>query len=263
MNKIDIAVQHYAPQNGDFKNTDKSEIWVILRDPQDDDSWSLGGGYIANIFPEGYFDAEDGSFKKQTVTGVVTRTVVMEHSNGGRTNTKKYSSVQEYLADPIVKAACKDIIVGGLGARISRNGGDPDRVDFVRTFKIDGYSAEFTVSDSCYDSVIPQEWLNEFNSDTIVGLSKCGVWPDADSAIRNTESNDDLFGERLFPVLKAPKELSSLMQDICYGFKSYSDPLMDDEFVYIGIRSKTYEIGTIKKIYEAGGWILQFQEWDW
>ena len=53
------------------------------------------------------------------------------------------------------------------------------------------------------------------------------------------------------------------MQDICYGFKSFSDPLTDSKFVYIGIRSKKYEIDTINEIYEAGGWILCDQQWDW
>lgn len=261
--KIDIDVRHYAPQIGDFKNPDKSKIWVILQDPLDDDSWSIGSGYIANIFPEGYFDAEDGTFNAQKLTGVVTKTVVMEHSNGGRSNNKEYSSVHEYLADPIVKQACRDIIIGGLGAKLSRNGGDPDRVDFVRTFKIDGYSVEFTVSDSCFDSIIPQEWTNEFHSNVITGLAKCKVWDTAQQAIENTESTYDLFGERYFPVLKAPVELASKMENICDGFKSYSTPLTDSEFVYIGIRSKPYEIDNIKEIYSAGGWILQYQEWDW
>lgn len=261
--KIDIDVRHYAPKQGDSGNPNKSKIWVILQDPLDDDSWSIGSGYIANIFPEGYFDAEDGTFKAKTVTGIVTRTVVMEHSNGGRINTKEYSSVQEYLADPIVKAACREHITGGLMARIARGGGEPDRVDFIRTFKIDGYDSEFTVTDSCYDSIIPQGWINEFHSNVITVLAKCKVWDTAEQALQNSESTDDLFGERYFPVLKAPVVLTATMQSICDGFKGYSTPLTDSEFVYIGIRSKSYEIDNIKEIYDAGGWILCDQEWDW
>lgn len=264
--KIDIDVRHYAPQRGDFSNPDKSKIWVTVSNPANPDEWDdyeyLGGGYISNLFPEGYFDAEDGTFKKQKLTGVVTKTVVMEHSNGGRDNNKEYSSVQEYLADPIVKEACRHVTVGGLSARISRCG-DPNQVDFVRTFKIDGYSEEFTIKDSGYSNIMPQEWMNEFHANTIEGLSKCKVWDTAQQALNNTKSTDDLFGERYFPVLKAPVELTSKMQSICDGFKSQSTPLTDSEFVYIGIRSKSYEIGTINEIYEAGGWILCYQEWNW
>ena len=257
--KIDIDVRQYALHRLDSNNPDKSKIWVTISHPEE---YSLGCGYISNPFPEGYFDAEDGTFKKQKLTGVVTKTVVMESSNGCRSNTKEYSSIQEYLADPIVKEACRYITVGRLGAKIARCG-DPNRVDFIRTFKIDGYSEEFTLSDSYYSNIIPQEWTNEFHANTIEVLSKCKVWDTAQQALNNTESTDDFFGERYFPVLKAPVELTETMQSICYGFKSHSIPLTDSEFVYIGIRSKSCEIGTISEIYEAGGCILRDQEWDW
>lgn len=264
MDKIEINVAHYGPNhNLDSTEVNQSRIWVNVYYIEDGESELIGTDYINNPFPKDYFGTDSKNFQRQAFSGVMLKTVVMEHSNGGRSNENVYNSVTEYLADPVVKELCRAHINGGLAYALSSNGGDPDKVDYVVTCKFDDFPEEFTVENRSYDSIIPQAWLNEFCSDTIVGLSKCGVWPDAESAIKNTERNDDLFGERLFPVLKAPKELASLMRDICYGFKSYSDPLEDDEFVYIGIRSKIYEICTINEIYAAGGWILQYQQWDW
>lgn len=262
MNKIEIAVQHYAPSRGDSKIPDRSKIWVNVNNYENGNKELIGSGYITNPFSLDYFGSDE-EFSKETFTGSLVKTVVMEHSNGGRSNNKQYSSLAEYLADPVVKESCREYITGGVASVLSRNGGDPDKIDYITTWKFDQFPEEFTTSYSCWDKIIPQEWLNEFNAHTIVNLSKCSVWPNAARAISESQVEEDLFGDRLFPVLKAPIELTGKMQDICYGFRSFSDPLTDSEFVYIGIRSKKYEIDTINEIYEAGGWILCDQQWDW
>lgn len=263
MNKIEITVQNYAPTNCNFKAPDQSSIWVNVHFCEDGEDDYIGSGYIDNPFPLDYFGAVGEEFRRETFSGVLVKTVIMEHANGGRSNNKQYSSLLEYLADPLVKELCRKSITGGLAYSFSSDGGDPDNIDYVNTCKFDQFPEEFEISHTTYDSIVPQAWLNEFNSDTIIGLGKCAVWPDADKAIAESTVEDDLFGLRAFPVLKAPIGLTSKMQSICGWFKSCSEPLSDSEFVYIGIRAKTYEIDTIREIYEAGGWILCDQQWDW
>ena len=263
MNKIEINVTNYAPTNADFKTPDQSRIWVGVY-TDDDDSECIGTGYIPNPFPLDYFGAAGEEFQRRTFSGELVKTVVMEHLNGGRSNSREYSSLTEYLADPAVKEKCRQVITGGLAYTLGGDfGGDPDKIDYINTCRWAEFPLEFDVSTCSWDSIVPQEWLNEFHADTIIELGKCSVWSDADKAIAECTVEDDLFGNRLFPVLKAPVELTSQMQSICDGFKSCSEPLSDSEFVYIGIRSKTYEIDTIHEIYAAGGWILCDQQWDW
>ena len=256
--KIDISVNHYGPTSNCLTFSDQSQIWVNIKGSDEE---HRGSGYINNIFPTNHFGDGIEDFKKQTLPGTIVKTVYMEKCNGGRDNPNVYNSIEEYVADPAVKRRCHRFMTDRTNY-FSTNG-DPEYVDAIHTFKFDNHPLEFTLSYPIWKSIIPQEWYNEFHADIIEKLSKSETWENADVAIHNTEVTDDLFGNRLFPVLKAPVKKLNKMKNICKNFKNCSKPLTDDKFVYIGIRSKPNEIDTIRDIYLAGGCILQNQSWDW
>lgn len=260
--KLTVSVRHYGPTHTDgLKFDGQSKIWVIVEDPQDSDDYMVGCGYIDNPFPENYFGESDKEFDKKVLPGTLVKTVFMEGSNGGRTNNKVYNSIPEYLADPVVKAAVREKCLGGFSLR----SGDPDSVDMISTFVLDEFpEKEFTVSDRNWGKIIPDEWYREFYEPIIERLDKADVWETAADAQHNTEVCDDLFGDRAFPVIRAPISLRSEIEDLAEGcFKSCSNTLVGSEYIYIGLRSKVYEIANFPEIYEKGGFILKYESWDW
>jgi hypothetical protein len=108
MNKIEINVTDYASTRGDFKTPDQSRIWVGVY-TDDCNSECIGTGYIPNPFPLDYFGAAGEEFQRRAFSGKLVKTVVMEHLNGGRSNSREYSSLTEYLADPAVKEKCRQV----------------------------------------------------------------------------------------------------------------------------------------------------------
>lgn len=255
-----LKLAHFATKyNKETKESspDKSKIWVILT-CENEDAPTLASGYINNIWNYEEFE------KYQTVEAEILEHFYMEHYNGGRTNQKRYSSPEEYWADPSVKVNVQKSYGTGWSFSFGYSG-DPDRLDVFYKFKIKDFQYTFELSSTDYDQSAPPEWYNEVHQNSIKKLQSLESFSSADDAINfnRNQPTDDLFGTRFFPVLKAPKDTASLMEDICYSFKSCSTQLTDDEYVYIGIRSKERELDTIYEIYEKGGTILKDACWDW
>lgn len=206
--------------------------------------------------------SSDAEAAKTKIQGVkLKQVIVQEGLNGGRTNQKKYGSVAEYLADPVVKANCQKYLVGGLASRISYTG-EPHRVDKTYIVGIDN-KLEVKLVNIGYDPVIPQAWYDEFFADTIQSLRTNAVYETAAEALDSLPVADDIFGSRYFFVIKGPLRLKKCMKEVAGYFKGQSHPLTTDEFVFIGIRSKPCELGGIKLIYNQGGWVLKDRSWDW
>lgn len=257
--KIDIEVCHYGPIRGTINFEDTSKIWVCV-DDSDDDSF-LGSGYIDNPFTIEELSGIEEKFVKKAFSGTLLYSKYMEHSNGGRTNEKVYDSIAEYFADPLVKALVTKRYLSGFDL----SSGNPDQLDAIHTFEFDQFPGkQFTVSESLWGDFVPPEWRTEIYASTIEQLDSCVVWDDAKQAIANSEVCDDLFGDRAFPVIRAPKHLAKEMLDIAdSAFKSCSKVLHSSEYIYIGLRSKVYELDNINEVYEKGGFILKDRQWDW
>ena len=199
-------------------------------------------------------------FEKQTFSGTILKNQYAEASNGGRTNETIYDSIQDYLKDPVVKERVKQKCLNGFDL----SPGDPDNVDEISTFVFDDFPETFfEIEQRSWDNVIPAEWYTEIYAKVISELDTYDVWENAGEAIDNTSTVDDLFGDRAFPVIRAPKALLREMRWLADNFKNCSNPLVGEEYVYIGLRAKPYEISNIAEIYEHGGSILKDKIWDW
>lgn len=237
----------------------KSILWALLYER--DVRVTLACGWISNL----YIGLSEIDLEKEYFVNM-KEVYYMEHLNGGRTNTRKYATPEDYWADPVVKELVQRQYREGMGFCFSHNG-NPDQMDRIYIFQINGQRVE--MEETLYDCdeenfAPPLEWYNEVHVDKIQELGKADVFSSAEEALANVSKTDDLFGERFFPVAKAPLEQKDLLIDACHAFKGCSKPLMDDKHVYIGIRSKLHEIGTINDIYEIdGGVIVQNQEWNW
>lgn len=264
--EVKVHVAHYG-YAGQDKPGDQSKIWVVLTSTSIQEEWgsmlSLGSGYIANPYPTDYFLDSEGQFKRTDLIGVITDSKVMEHSNGGRSNDKVYNSVADYISDPEVK---KNVRRKCKASVFDIAPGDPDNVDILVKFRIQGptsFPTVYEVKESLWQEIVPVEWYSEFHSDVITDLQTFDTYSTAQEAITETQVHEDLFGDRLFPVIKAPKELVEVIKDHSASFKNCSKPLFDDKFVYIGVRSKVSEIDEINDIYSSGGTILKHRDWDW
>lgn len=251
------------------KADDQSKLWVVVESKtlfgyeEYGQKLRLGVGYIDNMFPENYFGIPENFKKELVLEGVLTEFYFMEHSNGGRGNIAQYSSISSYIDDPRVK---ERFTRRQFNQFDFNDCGEPQKVDLVVKFRIQGPTSIpriFELRESIWEDIIPLQWYSEAHSETIKKLSILECFDTSDEAIESTVTEDDLFGQRLFPVLKAPKELMDTMKEHCENFKSYSKVLMDDEFIYIGIRSKEYEIDAIHDIYKDNGKIIKDVQWDW
>lgn len=263
---VEVKVIHYG-YTGQNKPGDQARIWVCLSSTSIEEEWGgrlvLGSGYIPNPFPTDYFLTATGEFNSTPVPGVITELKVKEHLNGGRMNDKTYSSLAEYVADPMVKElvqrkAKTDIFDWPCG--------DPEHADLIVKFSLHpdtGFTQEFEVKKTIWDNIIPAEWYSEIHADVITWLQVLDVYDNAAEALAGTVPTPDFFGERLFPVIKAPKALADVMLEHASSFKGHSTPLFDNEHVYIGVRSKPHEISEITDIYASGGTILKGKQWDW
>jgi hypothetical protein len=253
---------HFAPDNkkyvaGQPTPYDKTKIWgVIVKDADDEDTLS-GYGYIDNIFGIEEINKE----KLYDINILAIK--YLEHSNGGRTNKKEYNSVEDYWADPKVKENVCRSYKEGLSFKFSYNG-NPDEIDVKVVFEVVDYPGHtFTLYENLYTSKPPKEWYSECLSHVIDELKQKSSYPTHLDALEAQIKTDDLFGERYFPVLKAPIALEEQMVECAAYFKGHSKTLTDGENVYIGIRSKSHELGGITEIYEQGGTILVDTQWDW
>jgi hypothetical protein len=266
MSKYYVRFVHFAPDNKVQKTPenpnpqDKSLVWAMLYDA--DAEWEFGSlacGYIPNQFNLEEID------KEQRYDVNMSAWYYMEHSNGGRTNQTRYTSIEEYWADPKVKRSVQSKYREGMEFSFAYCG-DPDRLDAIYVFSIKAtFGHQYKLTGHLYDDATPPEsWYNEVHAELLVELDSLEVFESASEAIHSQNKADDLFGERYFPVAKAPIDKKEQLIEACHAFKGCSKPLYDDKFVYIGIRSKPHEIGEINEIYSIeGGAILKNRDWDW
>jgi hypothetical protein len=267
--EVSIRPANYGYSMVARKAEDQSKLWVVVEsktlfeNEEYGQKLRLGVGYIDNLFPENYFGIPENFKSELVLDGFLTEFYFMEHANGGHGNKVPYSSISSYIDDPFVKHRFEKRQFNRFDFS---DCGEPERVDLIIKFRIQGPTSIpiiFELSESIWEEVIPLHWYSEAHAQTIQNLSKLECYDTSDEAIESIVTENDLFGQRLFPVLKAPKELMDTMKKHCGNFKSYSKVLMDDEFIYIGIRSKEYEIDTIHDIYKDNGKIIKDVQWDW
>jgi len=255
-----IRFIHFLPdynKETQITTPNTSKIWAVIQKDIDDEDTVSGYGYIENIF--GIEEIDKDKLYDINILSIK----FMEHANGGRTNTKQYNSIEEYWADPKVKENVMRCYKEGFSFKLSYRG-SPDELDVIVDFEVVGYEGHiFTLSENLYPCEPPEEWYSESLPYVIENLKTKTTYETYQDALEAQTKTDDFFGERYFPVLKAPKHLKGKIQDCCDNFKGHSKALTDGENIYIGIRSKDFELGAIKEIYEQGGSILVDAEWDW
>lgn len=260
--KLEINVVHYAPDHKN-KSHNKSEIWVVSKiknELEEGMTICAGHGYVLNVFGEDYFGNAE-NFRKETFDATIKSVSYFEHCNGGRQNTKAYQSVEEYLSDPVVK---ENLRRKSIATVFDMSPGDPERIDVEIVFTFDKFpNVELMVTETSYEDIVPEEWYSEFYAKEINELETFDVFENAQEAIINTKIEEDIFGQRAFPVMRVPHNASKELIDCHYAFKNYSKPLKGKEFIYFGLRSKMSELDTINEIYELGGHILKNKQWDW
>lgn len=246
MNTITLKITNFGPVNCEF--TDKNMVWI-----HGEFNNQHLSGYVPNVF--GVDEIIPGN--EHTVT--VLKTSVMEHMNGGRINEKEYSSIEEYIADPLVKERC---IQQYKKEPFDFNfRGEPTRVD--HKFYLNHNGKDISVISPGYDTVVPPEWYSEVHMTKAAELYSKYCFEDLDEAISNLGAVDDLFGTRYFPVACFNRNLLDDAKDVCENFKGFSQPLLYEDRVFFGLRMKPCEIGYITDLYDAGGVILKNCEWDW
>lgn len=182
---------------------------------------------------------------------------LMERCNGGRSDHGHYTSYKDYFN----KAKKEEVIKfwrGGLLSRIGRGGGDLDECDLILEFE------GFKIEGHIYDMVAPEEWYSEMHRDSF--KFERGFYKDAEEAIHffSDRPNNDLFGERYFPVIVFPKNTKVDVLSIAYWAKSHSKPIVTAKHIVIGLRCKPGEYaGIFKETYEKGGWVARSMEWNW
>lgn len=196
--------------------------------------------------------------KKDTVTKrKIKCAYLMERQNGGRGDTSHYTSYKDYFN----KDKKKEVIAywrGGLFARIGSGSGDIDSCDLVLEFE------DFKIEGHLYDMVAPEEWYSEMHRDSF--KFERGFYKDAEEAVHffSDRPNNDLFGERYFPVIVFPKNTKVDVMSIAYWAKSHSKPIVTDKHIVIGLRCKVGEYaGIFKETYDNGGWVARSMEWNW
>ena len=255
----------FAPLSNTYKGMtyDQTRVWAVLREERDD-PFSIsftGGHHIPNVF-----DITNETLQEELpeLSTTICKIWYTQHSTCLGAKLKEYDSVESYWADPSIKKACIEKFQGGVDYSLA-NDSDPTSIDMHVAVTLDGYPDVGVLSfkSVLYDTNSPTEWYSEAHDLLIKSLRNVVSYDTAEKAIKSMTLEQDLFGDRYFPVLKAPQELETEMADIASSFKSCSRTLTDGENIYIGIRSKTHEIGYIHDIYEAGGTILVDTQWDW
>lgn len=189
----------------------------------------------------------------------IRQAAIMQASNGGRGDQRKYSSYAEYFHPERRARLATKRSAGLMGAIMMR--GDDDRADIWIALD------DFALSDSCWSIKAPQEWYSE----DLRGLTKFrfvdGFYADAANAIIafQQKHHDDLFGERYFPTLVFPLDTpNEKIRKIIYRPKATSEAIVTDQWIIFGTRCKPHEYEeVIESTYEAGGKVPIGVEWDW
>ena len=221
---------------------DKKLQWVIVRG-------DVGGcGWVP------FQGKKDAKIKRQ-----VQDAYIMEHQNGGRSDHDHYDSYKAYFNDE-KKEIVKEFWKRGLMGRLSRSGGDPDEISLILVFK------DFKIENNLYEYHAPEEWYSEMHQDNPKFKFKRGFYETAEEAIKffADKPNDDLFGERYFPVVVFPKKIKCNVRDIVCFAKGYSKPIIVDDRIIYGTRCKPSEYqSVIQQTYDSGGKVAKAMQWDW
>jgi hypothetical protein len=197
--------------------------------------------------------------KEEVLTRTIRRASLLQASNGGRGDYRKYSSYQEYFNDERKARLTGKRAAGILGAIMSR--GDDHKADISVSFD------DFEISGSCWDLTAPQEWYSEGLRHLPRFRFVDGFYADAANAVIafQQKHHDDLFGERYFPTLVFPHETEEKkIREIIWKPKSTTDPIMTEQWIIFGTRCKPHEYEeVIECTYAAGGKVPIGVEWDW
>ncbi len=184
--------------------------------------------------------------------------------NGGRMNRDdRPRTYWEFWNDKQKERYHKQIQGGTMGRILMAGQGDMDmccvRIEFEN---------DMAIEDSCWEITVPEEWYSELYKDDNKFKYVDGYYKDAYKAVESfsQKSNDDMFGERYFPVLVFGKEVEhKAIEGIIWRPKSTSTPIMmDDGTVIIGTRCKPHEYQeVIEETYKAGGKVPIGAQYDW
>jgi len=197
--------------------------------------------------------------KGQIVRRIIRQAALMQASNGGRGDDRKYASYAEYFNDARKQRLAAKRGAGLLGAILMR--GEDDRADIWLAFD------DLEISDSCWEMRAPQEWYSEQFRDLPKFRFADGFYADAANAIIafQQKHHDDMFGERYFPTLVFPVATpQEKMREIIWRPKVTSEPIVTEQWIIFGTRCKPHEYEeVIENTYAAGGKVPIGVEWDW
>ena len=213
-----------------------------------------------DVFFNGWVGRFVGEYNT-TFTTKISDAYLMEHANGGRDPFKRAYTYFEFF-DAKQKAKVDMQRLGGLMARLSMSSGDPDRADIILRFE-NGMKME-TMQ---WQIECPEEWYSDLYGADVRFRFVDGFYSDADKAIEAfaKKSNEDLFGERYFPVLAFPISTPNKdIQEVIWRPKAVSDPIKTKDYIVYGSRCKPAEYAeTIQETYRVGGKVPIGVEWNW
>jgi hypothetical protein len=193
-----------------------------------------------------------------TVKRKLLKVELIEHCNGGRSDHNRYPSYKAFF-NKERKEDVHRLWLADIAMRI--NGmvkNDCDRADIIATFK------DFELDSMSFDFEAPEEWYSELYASNFD--FRRGFYKDADEAIHffQDKANDDLFGERYFPVIVFPRRKIETARDIAGWAKSCSKAIVTKKHAIFGTRCKPHEYQEIiTKTYENGGQVARSMEWNW
>ena len=210
-----------------------------------------------DIFLSGWAGKKVGKIKSKIKKKIVDF-VLIEKSNGGRTDTSEHRSYKSFFSSKR-KKIIEEMLSDPFNFQFKYSG-DPDRADTIVRFN------DFEIESTSWSVHYPYEWYSDFHKKNKVFEFENGFYASADEAIDAFErkSVDDLFGTRYFPVIVMPKKKHGYAQNIAMKAKSCSNMIAKGRNVIIATRCKEYEYDEIiSDTYSCGGKIPIDVEWNW
>jgi len=243
----------YEPSKSGRQQVDLKSISGMPKSKRDRFNHPLSGVYEWVERPLG----KGGTTIRRKVLGIC----LIEAMNGGRSSHRTAPSYKEYFNEKQKKIVL-DYWRAGHMRFFTRSGGDADQADLIITFK------DFKLESRCWGMKAPQEWKSELYAKELEPRLERGFYKDANEAIHffGDKPNDDLFGERYFPVLaiELGHENEYKLLDVAWRAKSQSDPIVTNKYLLIGTRCKPHEYAeVITGAYEVGGKVVRGMQWDW
>lgn len=199
--------------------------------------------------------------KNTKIKRIIRKAELIQAANGGRSDHRGYSSYWDYFnADRRARILAKRGM--DLMSRVMfAGGGDDERADIRLVFD------DFELTGSCWEFEAPEEWFSEALKDHPKFRFVDGFYPNADAAIKafQQKQHEDMFGERYFPAIVFPHNVSQeKLREILWRPKTVSDPIVTDKWIVYGTRCKPHEYAeVIEATYAAGGQVPIGVEWDW